>query len=62
LSYPLKEISDPAAIKKDLEYYSARVPDAGTPAMTQAIFTLLYSRLGDGAKAYHFLRMRTCPI
>ena len=36
-------------IRKDLEYYEPRV-GAG-PAMTHAIFTILYSRLGDGAKA-----------
>jgi len=54
LPYPLKYISDPAQIRKDLEYYETRVPNEGTPAMTQAIFTLLYARLGDGQKAYHF--------
>jgi protein-glucosylgalactosylhydroxylysine glucosidase len=56
LSYPLKEITDPNQIKKDLDYYSARVPNEGTPAMTQAIFTLLYARLGDQDKAYHFFK------
>jgi trehalose/maltose hydrolase-like predicted phosphorylase len=54
LAYPLKEITDAAQIKKDLDYYSARVPDEGTPAMTQAIFTLLYARLGDKERALHF--------
>ncbi len=54
LAYPLKEISDPKQIRRDLEYYETRVPNEGTPAMTQAIFTLLYARLGDGDKAYHF--------
>lgn len=54
LAYPLKEITDAAQIKKDLDYYSVRVPDEGTPAMTQAIFTLLYARLGDKEKALHF--------
>ena len=53
LSYPLKEITDPKQTRKNLEYYETRVPNEGTPAMTQAIFTLLYSRLGDGARAYH---------
>jgi len=52
LSYPLKEITDPVRIRKDLEYYSARVPNEGTPAMTQATFTTLYARLGDGEKAW----------
>jgi trehalose/maltose hydrolase-like predicted phosphorylase len=56
LAYPLKTITDPAQIKKDLEYYETRVPNEGTPAMTQGIFALLYSRLGDGDKAYHFFK------
>ena len=54
LAYPLKEITDAVQIKKDLDYYSVRVPNEGTPAMTQAIFTLLYARLGDKEKALHF--------
>ncbi|MHA4874977.1 hypothetical protein, partial [Enterococcus faecium] len=41
LAYPLKEITDTKQILKDLEYYEQRVPNEGTPAMTQAIFTLL---------------------
>ncbi len=56
LAYPLKEITDTKQIRKDLEYYETRVPDEGTPAMTQAIFTLLYARLGDGNKALHFFK------
>jgi len=51
LAYPLKEITDPAQIKKDLEYYEPRVGE-GSPAMTQAIFTILYARLHDPAKAW----------
>ncbi|MCW3119179.1 MAG: glycoside hydrolase family 65 protein [Chitinophagaceae bacterium] len=61
LSYPLKEVTDPAQIRKDLEYYETRVPNEGTPAMTQAIFTLLYARLGDGEKAYHFFKDAYVP-
>ena len=61
LSYPLKEVVDPKQIRKDLEYYETRVPNEGTPAMTQAIFTLLYARLGDGDKAYHFFKDAYVP-
>jgi trehalose/maltose hydrolase-like predicted phosphorylase len=61
LAYPLKEVSDPKQIRKDLEYYETRVPNEGTPAMTQAIFTLLYARLGDGDKAYHFFKDAYVP-
>jgi trehalose/maltose hydrolase-like predicted phosphorylase len=56
LAYPLKEITDASQIKKDLDYYSPRVPNEGTPAMTQAIFALLYARLGDTDKATHFFK------
>jgi protein-glucosylgalactosylhydroxylysine glucosidase len=52
LAYPLKEITDEKAIRRDLAYYETRVPNQGTPAMTQAVFTTLYARLGDGEKAY----------
>jgi trehalose/maltose hydrolase-like predicted phosphorylase len=61
LSYPLKEITDPKAIRKDLEYYETRVPNAGTPAMTQAVFTTLYARLGDADKAYQWFKDAYIP-
>jgi len=61
LSYPLKEITDPKAIRRDLEYYETRVPNEGTPAMTQAVFTTLYARLGDGEKAYQWFRDAYIP-
>jgi len=61
LAYPLKEITDPKQILKDLEYYEQRVPDEGTPAMTQAVFTTLYARLGNGQKAYHWFRDAYIP-
>jgi trehalose/maltose hydrolase-like predicted phosphorylase len=56
LAYPLKEVTNPQQIRKDLAYYETRVPNEGTPAMTQAVFTTLYARLGDGNKAYHFFK------
>ncbi|MBH8570582.1 glycoside hydrolase family 65 protein [Microvirga sp. STS02] len=51
LAYPLNVITDPAQIRKDLAYYETRVPNEGTPAMTQGIFALLYARLGNADKA-----------
>jgi len=51
LAYPLKEITNPAQIKKDLEYYVPRIGE-GSPAMTQAIFTILYARLQEPDKAW----------
>ena len=61
LAYPLKIITDAAQIKKDLAYYETRIPNAGTPAMTQAIFTLLYARLGDKDKAAHWFKDAYLP-
>jgi trehalose/maltose hydrolase-like predicted phosphorylase len=61
LAYPLKEITDPKQVLRDLEYYEKRVPDEGTPAMTQAVFTTLYARLGNADKAYHWFRDSYIP-
>lgn len=61
LAYPLKEITDPKQVRKDLEYYETRVPNEGTPAMTQAIFSLLHSRLGEPEKAFHFFEDAYLP-
>lgn len=61
LSYPLKQITDVAQIKKDLAYYETRIPDEGTPAMTQAIFALLYARTGDSEKAFHWFKDAYTP-
>ncbi len=61
LAYPLKEITSPDQVRKDLEYYGMRVPDEGTPAMTQAVFALLYARLGDGEKAWHWFKDAYLP-
>jgi len=49
LAYPLKEVTTPAAIRKDLDYYEPRVGEG--PAMTHAIFSILYARLGMPDKA-----------
>ncbi|MDO6432046.1 glycoside hydrolase family 65 protein [Flavitalea sp. BT771] len=54
LAYPLKEVTTPSAIRKDLEYYLPRVGEG--PAMTHAIFSILYSRLGSPEKAYKTLK------
>lgn len=61
LPYPLNLIRDPQQIKKDLEFYSVRVPEKNTPAMTQAIFSLLYARLGEADKAWHFFQDAYLP-
>lgn len=50
LAYPLHEVTGPAAIRKDLDYYEPRVGEG--PAMTHAIFAILHARLGEPDKAY----------
>lgn len=56
IAYPLKEVTDPKQIERDLEYYSSRVPNEGTPAMTQGVFALLYARIANADKAYHWFK------
>lgn len=56
LAYPLRMITDSLQIVRDLEYYSQRVPDVGTPAMTQAVFALLYARLGKEDSAFRWFK------
>ncbi len=50
LAYPLKVITDPEQIRKDLEYYEPRMSPEG-PAMGTAILVVLANRLGDAEKA-----------
>ncbi|TAD92488.1 MAG: glycoside hydrolase family 65 protein, partial [Bacteroidetes bacterium] len=61
LAYPLKEVTDAKRIEKDLEYYSKKVPDEGTPAMTQGVFALLYARLGNAEKADYWFKDAYLP-
>lgn len=61
LAYPLREVTDPKAILRDLQYYETRVPNEGTPAMTQAVFTTLYARLGNAGKAYYWFKDAYLP-
>ena len=61
LAYPLKQITDVNQVTKDLNYYETRIPNEGTPAMTQAVFALLYARLGNSEKAYHWFKEAYTP-
>ena len=51
LAYPLQVVTDPKAIRRDLEFYEPRIHPHG-PAMSQAILALQWARLGEGSKAY----------
>lgn len=61
LAYPLEIIRDSKQIERDLNYYESRVPERNTPAMTQAIFSLLYSKIGNVEKASHFFQDAYIP-
>jgi len=50
LAYPLSEIVEPEAIRRDLDYYEARI-DADGPAMTRSILSILYARLEQPEEA-----------
>lgn len=58
LAYPLKQITDPVIIRKDLDYYWKVLGDnipghkGDSPAMAQAIFSILNTRMGDPQKGY----------
>lgn len=58
LAFPLKQVTKPEDIKKDLDYYHKVLADnvpgrqGQSPAMAQAIFSILNARLGNTEKAY----------
>ena len=58
LSYPMKQITDPAIIKKDLDYYWKALADnqpgrrGQSPAMAHGVFSILNVRLGNTETAY----------
>ena len=51
LAYPLKVITDPAQIKKDLDYYEPRMDKEG-PAMGNAILAVSAARGGNAERGY----------
>jgi protein-glucosylgalactosylhydroxylysine glucosidase len=51
LSYPLKVVTDPVQIKKDLDYYEPRMSPEG-PAMGHAALCVAAARNGDTQRAY----------
>lgn len=61
LAYPLGEITDPEQIERDLDYYTSVISLATTPAMTEAIFSILYNRIGKPAEAERFFRQSFTP-
>jgi len=58
-AYPLGLVTDPQAIRRDLEYYEPRIDNG--PAMSLAILALQYARIGDGEKAYELFQRSYRP-
>jgi trehalose/maltose hydrolase-like predicted phosphorylase len=56
LAYPLQEVTDPAVIKRDLDYYTARADEHLGPAMTKSIFAILRQRLGQPEEAFRLFQ------
>ena len=54
LAYPLRIVTDTAQIRKNLEYYIAKVPVKKTPAMSKSVYSVLYARLGEAEQALHY--------
>ncbi len=60
LAYPLKVITDPAQIKKDLDYYEPRMATDG-PAMGSAILAVSAARSGDAVRGYDLWKKSYAP-
>lgn len=54
LAFPHKLITDKGQMMLDLDYYSQRVPQVRTPAMTQSMFSIICSRCGDREQAWRW--------
>lgn len=52
LAFPHKLITDKIQMMRDLDYYSTKVPQKRTPAMTQSMFSVICSRCGDREQAW----------
>ena len=52
MAFPLGVITDKVQMMKDLEYYSCKVPQQKTPAMTQSMFSVICSRCSDTEQAW----------
>lgn len=55
LTYPLAVVQDKETILKNLNYYESRLSKDG-PAMAQAVFSVIYARLGNAEEAYRLFK------
>jgi len=51
LTYPLNLVTERGQMRRNLDYYQQRVDPLG-PAMTHSVYSVISSRLGDGAESY----------
>jgi len=61
LSYPLQIIDNTEKMRKNLEYYADKVDKQHGPAMTQAVYSVIYSRIGEPEKAYELFKQSYKP-
>lgn len=61
LAYPLQLVSQPEAIRRDLNYYESRIDRENGPAMGFSILSILESRMGNAEKAYRFFKRAYLP-
>ena len=52
LAFPHKLVTDKEQMMRDLDYYSTKVPQVRTPAMTQSIFSIICTRCGEREQAW----------
>lgn len=61
LAFPLKLVTDKEQIRKDLEYYLQTVLRKKITAMSKSIYSILFTRLGERERAWHYFRDSYCP-
>lgn len=61
LAYPLNFLKSKEDVSRNLEYYLRTVPRKKTPAMSKAIYSILYSQTGDRDKAWQYFEESYLP-
>lgn len=61
LAYPLGIVTEPEAVKRDLDYYEEKIDKVNGPAMGSAILSVLHARLGDAEEAYRLFKKSYIP-
>jgi protein-glucosylgalactosylhydroxylysine glucosidase len=61
LAYPLREMTDPAQVLRDMNYYLERYDPVIGPSYSKGAFAILYQRLGQPQKAYQVFKDAYTP-